>query len=214
MMSSQWLLAGICSAVRRKGMLMTHLRRLAVAGSIAAGVVMAVAAAAWACIPVATLQVSPVEVEPGQEVAVTGTSYGKASDVVLRFDTLDGPALATLTPSNGHIEGRITVPQATEPGDHVIIATQEAVVGETTWGVPSRALVTVVGPGGAPIGDRSVELLADGQRSPGLVSGTSVGTGELLLVALGTAGVAMFLAGGAALVAGGRRRAVTESARR
>ncbi len=169
------------------------------------------AAAAWACIPVATLDVTPQQVMPGQEVTVSGVFYGKKSPVVMHFNALDGPVLAQFTPSkDGIISGRLAIPADAKPGNYVLVATQEPVRGETTWGVPSRALVTVVGDAGAPVVGPLEAPPAE--RPAGLVTGDSVGLGELVLVGLGVAGVGMFLAGMAAFFAG-RRRAAPESVR-
>lgn len=168
------------------------------------------AAVAWACIPVATLDVTPQQVRPGQEVTVSGVFYGKKSPVVMHFNALDGPVLAEITPNkDGVINGKLTIPIDAEPGNYVLVATQEAVRGETTWGVPSRGLVTVINDGGAPVvGALEAPPVA---RPAGLVTGESVGLGELVLVGLGVAGVGMFLAGMAAFFAA--RRAAPESVR-
>ncbi len=173
----------------------------------------AVAAVAWACIPVATLEASPTEVKPGQQVTVTGAQYGEKSPVVIRFNALDGPVLASLTPAkDGLVNGTVTIPADARPGNYVLVATQEAVRGETTWGVPSRALVRVVGDGGAPVLGTAVSAPETG-RPAGLDRGdSSVGTGALVLTGIGVAGVAMFLAGMAALMTG-RRRGAAEVAR-
>lgn len=185
---------------------MRQLRRAGLVGAGAGIVAVLVAAAAWACIPVATLNVSPAQARPGEQVTVTGSFYGKKSPVVLRFNTLDGPVVGTITPdkSSGLLSGTFVVPADARPGNYVLIATQEAVRGETTWGVPSRALLTVVGQGGAPVVGAPLAP-AEVNRPVGLVEGDSVGGGELLLAGLGVAGVAMFLAGMAALLAGRRR---------
>lgn len=186
-------------------------RRSGLVVALVGPALVAFAAAAWACIPVATLTATPALVKPGETVTVTGSFYGKKSPVLLRFGALDGPVVATVTPdkSSGIISAAFAVPADTKPGSYVIVATQEAVRGETTWGVPSRALVTVAGDGGAPVLGPQLGSVETG-RPAGLVTGESVGTGELVLVGLGVAGVAMFLAGTAAMLSG-RRRAVPVS---
>ncbi len=171
------------------------------------------AAVAWACIPVATLTTSPLQARAGEEVLVTGTEYGTKSPVLIRFNALDGPVLATLTPDrDGIIRGNVPIPAGTRPGSYVLVATQDAVPGETTWGVPSRALVTVVGDGGAPVLTAPVEESETG-RPVGLLRGdSSVGAGALVLAGVGVAGVAMFAAGMTALFLG-RRRSVPQAVR-
>lgn len=168
------------------------------------GVVM-MAAAAWACVPVATLQVSSTEAAPGDTLTVTGRFYNENA-VTLHWNDLQGPELATITPDNRLIEGSFTVPSNAEPGNYVIVANQERAPGATTWGIPSRALVTVVGEAGAPaVGEPLGSAATASDRIPGLTQTPSVGAGEFALVALGVAGLSLFVAGGAALLAGRSR---------
>lgn len=178
---------------------------------VAAMAVVMLAATAWACVPVASLQVSPQEAAPGDALTVTGRYYNE-NPVELRWDGLDGRVLATITPENRSIDGTIRVPANAEPGNYTLVATQEAEQGSSTWGIPSRALVSVVGDGGAPV--MGAELGVDAtERVPALMQTESVGTGEFALVALGVAGVALFAAGAAAMMAGRSRRGAAETAR-
>lgn len=190
---------------------MRQLRRWGVLGLGVASVVAALAATASACVPVATLSLSPASARPGEEVAVTGKFYNAKNPVVLRFNSLDGPVLATLQASQDRvIEGRVTIPADAKPGNYTVIATQDADPTRTTWGIPSRALVTVVGEGGAPVVAPPVQPVAAG-RPAGLARVDTATAGELALVGLGVAGVAMFLAGVAAFFAA--RRPETQAAR-
>ncbi len=188
-------------------------RKFGLVGLVGAVSTVVMTAASWACIPVATLNASPAQAKPGQHVTVSGAQYGEKSPVVIRFNALDGPVLASLTPAkDGLISGAVTIPNDAKPGNYVLVATQEAVRGETTWGVPSRALVSVVGYAGAPVVGAPVSASEVG-RPAGLDRGdSSVSTGALVLAGMGVAGVAMFLAGMAALFAG-RRRGAAETAR-
>ena len=187
-------------------------RKLVKTGLLVAVATVAVAATAWACVPVASLQVSSQQAAPGDELTVTGRYYNDDNPVSLRWDGLDGRVLGTITPENRSIEGTIRIPANAEPGNYTLVATQDAVSDRSTWGIPSRALVTVVGDAGAPV---MGEMLGTdvSERAPALVQAESVGTGEFALVALGVAGVALFAAGAAALMAGRSRREVTETAR-
>lgn len=156
-------------------------------------IAIATGSAAWACIPMASLNASPTQVEPGQSVEVTGRGYNE-NPVTLRFNSLDGPVLATITPAKGNISAPVTIPEGTEPGNYVLLATQEAQAGQTTWGIPSRALVTVGGPAttpvvGAPVSSVEERPLAEFERRD------SVSAATLLFVGLGVAGGALFLAG-------------------
>lgn len=185
---------------------------------MAAGALVVPAALAWACIPVAMLNVSPVQVQPGQEVTVTGGPFGSSSfskphnPVVLHFNTVDGPVLATIVPdASGRLSGTFTVPADTKPGNYVVVATQEAQLGDTTWGVPARALLQVVGAGGAPVAGDPLAAPVE-ERPAGLVEDVPVGVGALALVALGVAGVAMFGAGMIALASARRRAPAAEVA--
>lgn len=180
-------------------------------GLLAGMAVVVLAATAWACVPVASLQVSPQQASPGDELTVTGRFYND-NPVQLRWDGLDGRVLATITPANRSIEGTFRVPSNAEPGNYTLVATQDAADDRTTWGIPSRALVSVVGDGGAPVMGEMLGVDAT-ERVPALVQSESVGTGEFALVALGVAGVALFAAGAGALMAGRSRRGVAETAR-
>lgn len=193
--------------------------RLGVGLVAAGGAFLVPAALAWACIPVATLNLSPVQARPGQEVIVAGGPFGSSSfpkphsPVVLHFNAIDGPVLATINPAkDGRISGTFIVPADTKPGNYVVVATQQAQEGDTTWGVPARALVQVVGEGGAPV--VGAPLVAPLEERPaGLVQDDSVGLGTLVLIAVGVGGVAMFAAGMVALVSGRRRSPEAEAVR-
>lgn len=169
-------------------------------------------AVAWACVPVATLNVSPGQARAGQEVTLTGNFYN-SKPVVVRFNALDGPVVGTIQPipqpggTSSVLNGRVAIPADAKPGNYTLIAFQEADVGRTTWGIPSRVLVTVVGDGGAPVSVAPMASNADTARPAGLAQGDEVSSGELALVGLGVAGAAMFVAGMAAFFAGRRRPA-------
>jgi hypothetical protein len=177
---------------------MAQVRKLAIGGIAALAVGMGVAAAAWACIPVATLNLSPATVKPGDTVAVTGQFYGTKSDVSLHRSAFDGPVLATTTPDeDGNISATFQVPADAPAGSFLIVATQPVVAGATTWGVPSRAIVTVTRTGATPAVGAPAAPTVD--RPATLVHTSTVGTGTLLLTALGVVGVGLFLAGAGAV---------------
>lgn len=177
------------------------------------GVVAAVvlhAAGGWACASLAAVDVTPGVVRPGQEVAWKGTFFIKDEPVRLLWNALDGPLLATATPpsaDNGlhgnwrFVEGTFTVPADAKAGSYVVIATQTAVKGSATWGVPARGLVQVSD--GSPVLGQPVGNPAP-PRPVDLVRGESIETGTFLLVAAGAAGVALLLAGIGVLIAAGR----------
>ncbi|MGH9266669.1 MAG: hypothetical protein ACRD0D_00655, partial [Acidimicrobiales bacterium] len=100
-----------------------------------AGLVVALAGAvAWACVPLATFNLTPGQARAGETVTLSGGPYND-NPVVVRFGALDGPVLGTFTPQGGRIDGAtVTIPAATPAGDHVLVATQDAAAGRTTWG--------------------------------------------------------------------------------
>lgn len=173
---------------------------------VAATVVM-LGATAWACIAGPTLDVIPRQANAGAEVTLKGVSYNR-NPVAVRFNALDGPVLGTLQPtggtgtsSNWNLEGTVRLPADVKPGNYVLIATQPSADGKLTQ-IPTRGLVSVTG-AGAPVVGATAAVDAT-ERPVGLVQGESVSTPAKLLVGLGVGGVALFLAGVAALVASRR----------
>ena len=187
-----------------------NLRRGATAGFGVAVAVVLAGASAWACIAGPTLNVTPAQAQPGQEVAISGFSYNGSAPIVVRFNALDGPVLGTFEPVEGRfgdpelLSGTVTIPAGTKPGNYVLIATQSGDDGGLSQ-VPVRALVTVTSSGGTPIVGEEVAPVEAGRPVGPEVTRSSPSTGALVLVALGAAGVALFL-GGVATVAAGRRR--------
>jgi hypothetical protein len=183
-----------------------RIRRLGAAGvGIGFAGVVLLAAAAWACVPVATLNLSTTQAKAGQDIGITGNSYNGTKPAVVHFNAIDGPVLGSFVPTSGRIDGTVTVPAGTAPGNYLLVVTQEFTQGVQTWGVPARALISVVGDTGAPaLGAPAGSSVAG--RPVGLETSSSPSGGSLLLMASGAAGVAMFLAGLAAVVAsrGGR----------
>lgn len=184
-------------------------RRTFVGVGAVLGIAVLSGATAWACIAGPTLKVDPAQARPGQEVALSGFSYNGSLPIVVRFNALDGPVLGTFEPVEGRfgdpelLAGKVTIPAGTKPGNYVLIATQSAPDGSLAQ-VPVRAVVTVTSSGAVPIlGEDLLAVDAGRPVGPTVTRGTP-GTGALVLVALGAAGLALFL-GGAATVAAGRR---------
>lgn len=181
---------------------------------IAAAVVLQ-AAGGWACASLASVDVTPQVVRPGQEVAWKGTFFIKDEPVRLLWNALDGPLLSTATPpsaDNGlhgnwrFVEGTFTIPADAKAGSYVVIATQTAVKGSATWGVPARGLVQVSD--GSPVLGQAVGNPAP-PRPTDLVTSDSLDGGAFLLAAAGAGGVALLLAGIGVLVAAGRTKDAT-----
>ncbi len=186
-------------------------RRFGIAGVGATTSALALGAAAWACVAGPTLLATPQDVFAGSEVQISGITYNEDLPVVVRLDALDGPILGEFTVDDDrNLAGSVTIPAGTQPGNYVLIATQQASAGDHAI-IPSRALVSVVGPVGAPV---HVAPLADTplDRTPGLAKTEPVSTGSLVLAGIGVAGLTLFLAGIGVLLSG-RSRPTPQAAR-
>ncbi|HEX9548675.1 MAG TPA: hypothetical protein VF942_15140 [Acidimicrobiales bacterium] len=174
----------------------------------AVGVVLTVAlGTAWACTNLATLNLSNAAGAPGQSITVTGSSFkvvasGPAAPVVLHWNAVAGPALATVNPdATGNISAQVVIPQA-EPGYYVLVATQ-SVNGADAYGTPARAAFEIVRPGERPV------LGPNAGQSAGVAATSTSNTGVIALtVALGVVGLVLFGAGATAFARQARRRAV------
>ncbi len=162
---------------------------------------------------VAQLQISPNQAKAGDEVTVFGPrGYGRTNPVEIHFGSPTGPLLGSFAPNEELYAlwgpGNVRIPEGTKPGVYALYATQILTPAEThIRGVPSQGEITVLGPGGTPTLGATVAPAVPAPGGPGLVEEDPVSTGSVVLVALGVAGVGMFLAGIAALVAGRRRHA-------
>jgi len=190
---------------------MSRLLRWGGAAVVAAAFTFASAAPSFAP-HVAQLQVTPAQAKAGEEVTVFGPrGYGRTNPVEIHWGSVDGPVLGRFTPNEEAYAmwgpGTVRIPEDAKPGVYALFATQTLAPAEThIRGVPARGEITVLGTGGTPVigATRGAPALPD-QDGPGLIEDEPVSTGTVALVALGVAGVGMFLAGGAALVASRRR---------
>jgi hypothetical protein len=185
------------------------------AGVAALGMWLALpAAAAWAP-HVPQLNVSPAQVRPGGTVAVIGTrGYGYTNPVEIHLDAVDGPLLGTFQPDTQVYAawgpGNITIPAETKPGTYTLFATQVLAPTEThIRGIPARASLDVIGPGGPPV-LAAPALVAGDQGTAELTRKNGIGTGAFILIGLGVAGTAMLLAGLASVAAGRRRESAVD----
>jgi len=183
-------------------------RKVVLGGVITALAGIALGAGAWACVSGPALILSSDKAKPGDVVQVTADGFRAKNDpIVLRFNALDGPVLATLGEPNAtfRVEGSFAVPEGTKPGNYVIIGVQQAPDGKLTQ-QPVRALLSVVGPDGTRPALGAALNPAE-PRPAGLVEADeSISGAALALVALGVGGLGLFLVGAAALVAGTRGR--------
>lgn len=121
---------------------------LSVAGGAVAGLLL-VTSAAFACVSLATLDVTPGKGAAGTTVKADTTNLSTAkgaSAAELHWGAIDGPMLATTsgTPTASSTSLNFTVPDAAA-GTYVIVLTQKDPTGAPIWGMPARATFTVPG---------------------------------------------------------------------
>ena len=121
---------------------------------------LSVTALAYACTGLATVATSTTTAAAGTAVTVSGQGFvahdpgdARTEPAMVRFDTLDGPVIATASPTpaadGGKFSVQVTVPQL-EPGDHVLIVTQNGTDGRPAYGTPARQAFTVTAPALVP----------------------------------------------------------------
>lgn len=187
----------------------TGVRRLAAATVLAGGGVVLSGIPAYAP-HVAQMQVTPGTAKAGETVTVFGPrGYGAANPVQVHWDKVDGPVLGEFrTFETGFAmwgPGTIVIPADAKPGIHHLWVTQKLEPSETIQrGIPVQTLIQIADANGAvPVVGES--LTPQVEPRPGdFVEQDSVGTGTLLLVAVGAGGMAMFVAGAGAVLAGRR----------
>lgn len=162
---------------------------------------------------------APSTVKPGSSVQVHGVYFAKSDPVEARLGAIDGRVLATFTPESGskgrEFRGAIPVPDDTPAGVHMLVFTQFDARRQSAQ-MPLRAMVTVTDPSGA------VPVLAqpvgrDTTSRPAMLTHADddgLGVRDLVLIGFGAAGVAMFLAGIAAVAASRSPKARTTAAAR
>ena len=133
----------------------------------------------------ATLELSADRGMPGQELTFRGWYYNDTHPVRIRWNTVDGPVLATVTPDtfgpiHNHfrsIAGTLRIPPDAQPGPHLLVATQDfASPGKITWGVPVRTRIHV-----GQLAERTdVPTL---RRPSTVATSTMPGAGQLILTA-------------------------------
>jgi hypothetical protein len=163
---------------------------------------------------VAQLQVTPAEAQAGQEVTVFGPrGYGRTNPVEIRGGSIDGPVLGTFQPNEESYAtwgpGNVRIPEGVKPGTYYLFATQTLAANEThIRGVPARGEVRILGAAGSsPVLGQAPEAPLSEQPRVELLEEEPVGTGAILLVALGVAGAGLFIAGAAAALSTRRRSA-------
>ncbi len=149
---------------------------------------LAVTAPAVKASTLATLELSTNRARAGEEVSFKGWYYNDVNPVRIRWQTVDGPVLATVTPESfgmvhNHwrsIAGSLRIPPDAPPGTHLLLATQDfAPPAKITFGVPARAEIQI---GDAP-GPRSART-PDGGRRPSTITVTEAPHRSELLAAV------------------------------
>lgn len=186
------------------------MRRTAAFGFVSAILVaVAFGATSFACTSLATLNLSKPSGAAGEQLTVTGSSFGvstatsPAAPVLLHWNAMDGPVVAQATPdATGSISATFAVPADAAPGAYVVIARQLDAEGKDHYGSPARAAFQVLGAGTQP-------LSAPAVASQPLATGTSGSSSAVgLALGLGVLGLVLFGAGFAAVVRAGRRQPV------
>lgn len=123
-------------------------KRLVVALAAAAAPFVAVAAIAYACTALATMDTDRKAAHAGEQVDGTGRGFSAsptASAVEIHFNARDGAVLWSGSPDlSGNIAFSFTVPQA-DPGQYVLIATQTN-NGNPVGGTPARSSFEILAP--------------------------------------------------------------------
>lgn len=173
---------------------------LGVAGALGVMTALTIGAVvAFACISMAMLNLTPNTVSPGQSVtaSIQGISANPGQTippVVFHWQTLNGPALATVTPGPNGTTATFTVPQVSSSGDYLVVATQTQSSGSSTWGMPARAVLHVQVSGSAA-GSSLGNSVPATTNAAGLSTSSSLSGGILALIGIGVAAVAVSLVG-------------------
>lgn len=131
-------------------------RLLYMIGLAAVAVPLAAASVAYACTSLATISLSPGSGPAGTTVTVKGKGFAphdrtddRAGELAyVRFDSQRGPVLAEVAPkgNSGSFTVEIQIPQSADPGNHVILATQNRTNGSPAGGTPARQAFAVTTP--------------------------------------------------------------------
>lgn len=173
---------------------------LGVAGGLGVMAALSIGAVvAFACISMAMLNLTPNTVSPGQSVtaSIQGISANPGQTippVVLHWQTLNGPVLATTTPGPNGTSATFTVPSVQSSGDYLVVATQTQSSGSSTWGMPARGVLHVQVSGSAA-GSSLGNSVPATTNAAGLSTSSSLSGGILALIGIGVAAVAVSLVG-------------------
>ena len=99
-----------------------------------------------------TITVAPQAVEAGKSVTVTGTGFAPSSPVSLTLHSDPVEVGTATTDDTGSFTAEVTVPAATEAGDHTVVAAAESPAAEA-----SAPLTVTAAPAPTPSADPSTE---------------------------------------------------------
>jgi hypothetical protein len=156
------------------------------------------ASLAWACVAPVSLTTSSPTVQPGGNVHIIGRESAPGAPIEIHLDAVDGPLLSTITGQPGGMtskwESDVTIPANTPYGKHVLYAVQNYRNMNAT--IPKATIYVGTEPDPAPAPDARAASIDVGSGP----SGTS-----LVLLGLGAAVAALFVAGGLIALAGSTR---------
>ncbi len=148
----------------------------------------------------ATLELSTNRARAGEEVSFRGWYYNDVHPVVIRWQNVDGPVLATVRPDtfglvHNHfrsIAGSFRIPPDASPGTHLLVATQDfAPPAKITFGVPARAEIQIGGDAAgqstrdSSLGGRPASIMVtEAPGRSGLLAAAGVGAALAALLAL------------------------------
>ena len=108
---------------------------------------------AYACTALATISTNTASATVGTTVTISGKGFAphdptdiRTTPAEVHFDSASAPALASVSPSSGSTGGTFSVDiavPAVDPGEHVLIVTQNGIDGRPAYGTPARAVLTV-----------------------------------------------------------------------
>lgn len=179
-------------------------RRWTVGVGAAGAVLMVPVAFAWACVGLVSLTTTMNTVQAGSTVTVVGKEFAAGAPVDIHLDTVDGPVLATAPPPSGTMTSvfmlDVPLPANLSNGPHILIATQ--IEHNMNGGAPARAVIYV--------GSSPAVSGAPAARPAKLLASTGPSVGSRVLIGVGVAVVALFLAG-IFMAAASRTRPETEA---
>ena len=169
------------------------------AAVLALFVLLGTGAAAFACTNISTLNISDSSGRPGNQIRITGSSFGNSSPsgrrtasplpVRIHWNGTEGPLLGEAIPDAvGNISASVLIPDA-PPGHYVIFGVQQDADGYHMYGTPARVAFEILTPDGrsATPADVAVDEASAGQTASWKIPG--------LLAGLGLLGGALFVGG-------------------